>query len=396
MRDPHNAPATRPIFGWLLLFAALGGMFAAAIYMVPWLFIQLSHRMPENYRYLAREHMQNKQYAEAERILRQRLNQQYYDFEAQHLLAEVQAQSGHPRDAVATMEDTLNKIASSRGRNVRASGYDESITYLQLGSYLWRDGDYVSGGEMLRAALDSGIGPARVQEVIGVKNATAPRARESAARIYLKLHDRKHFDEALNLQTNVDASTSAAATHMRAAWLEDVDKNTTAAIAMLLAAADQLSTPPLLLATLKNINMRNNIQQDAPTTATTQQPLANLDLDRFALVPGIARTSTTLQLARSATTSARFDSGVYRTTSLLLRASGSAALGMFPIVVLRSADSNLARLYLDGLQPAEYDLELWPKGTPKSLQLTMSFENDAFDPVTGADRNADIFEMALH
>lgn len=386
----------RIIAAWLLLFSFLCCIFVVGVYALPWLFVRLSHRMPENYRYLAREHMQHGEYLQAEDILRRRLAQEYYDFEAQHLLAQTQAEAGRLREAVATMEQTLQKIASSRGRNVRARGFDEANTYQLLGTYLCAAGEYVSGEEMLRAAIDCGASRASVEEVISRRKTTDRQALQSDARLYLKLQDKQRFDQLLQAASPSDSLTSSIATQLRARWTESVQKNTTAALTMLVTSAELQSSPPLLLAAIKDTLLRSGVSTDLQTTGDIGPRLTYLDLDRFSQVPGVTRTSSTLRLARTLSTTGHFDSGVYRTTSLLIRATGTSALGMYPIIVLRSAETELARLYLDGLQPTEYDLELWPQGAPKSLQLTMTFENDASDPVTGDDRNVDILEMALH
>jgi tetratricopeptide (TPR) repeat protein len=367
------------------VFLLLCAAFAAGVYAIPVMFTRLAHRMPENYRYLVREYMAGGRAGEAEQTLRRRLSQEYYDFDAQYMLAEVQSQAGRSTDAVATMREALRKLQAIRGRNVRASGLDEAEIYRLLGMYLLRAGDPISGGEMLRAALDLGAPVQQVRSSLGSVDSAGNSL--AAARLYLKLRDRNGFQAALQSTTS-----TAAGAALRALWLEQVDSNTTAALQLLDSSQDTGSTPPLLLA--ESSNIRSRAGMDAQSTSPAG--LSPLDLQKFNLVAGADRTSSSLSLYRSITLAGRFDSGVFRTTSLLMRLSGTKALGMYPILVVRSGEAELARLYLDGEQPKAYDLKLWPDGAPKSLPLSLTFENDASDSSTQADRNIQVLELALH
>ena len=69
---------------------------------------------------------------------------------------------------------------------------------------------------------------------------------------------------------------------------------------------------------------------------------------------------------------------------------------MFPIVLIKNGDKELARLYLDSPEPHLYDLELWPEGAPKQLDLRFEFINDVWDPYTKADRNVILSDIVLH
>lgn len=354
--------------------------------------------MPENYRYLVREYLAQKQYPEAELLVRKRLAQEYYDFEATYLLAEIQATSGKPRDAVMTMVDALQKGAAIRGREVRAAGYDESATYRLLGTYLWQAGDYLSGGEMLRVALDAGATRETIRTILPLENSDSLEGILSTAKISMKLDDNSAVEQHLQRLAIFKTPDAQVAEIAIRAALMDKAGNTTAALRSLATAAERMSSPPLILAALANTMLRLEGPESTALmdSAAPQVQLAALDLTRFALPQGARLTSTALQLSRTGTVAARFDTGVFRTTSLLVRVRGTEALGMSPILVLRSGESELARLYLDGLQPAAYDLLLWPQGAPKSLALSLAFENDASDLVTKADRNIDILELSLH
>lgn len=154
-------------------------------------------------------------------------------------------------------------------------------------------------------------------------------------------------------------------------------------------AAVDAGAPPL-----KEIQ-RSAVGTSVPLMADLSD-IRPMDLQAFTLPAGARATTEVLHLGRNGEAVGHFNTGVYKVTTLVVRATGSPALGMYPILVLRSGERELARLYLDGLQPRNYELRLWPDGAPKTLPLTISFQNDAFDPVTKSDRNVTVELLALY
>lgn len=388
---------TKAILSWLAIYMVIATAFAGGVLAVPRVFLSFSRKMPENYRHLVRDHLTQGRTAEAERLLQRRLAQLYYDFEARFLLAETQSASGNNALAAATIAEAIQKTAAVKGRDVRASGYDKATAYALLGKYLNCAGDALSAGEIFRVALDAGANAGEIDKALGKAESTNPEQLYAVGRIALKARNEVRLKETLQLLA--DAHTSQSMQYravLSAGWKGEVANDTHSALAELLAAADQHSTPPLVQAAIVNALQSSSHLSTEPITLQPLPGSTVVDLSRFSLPQGAFVSSNTLYLKRNGAASARLDTGVFKTTSLLLRVKGTPALGMFPIVLLSSGDTVLARLYIDGTEPREYDLALWPNGAPKSLPLTISFTNDAFDSVTGDDRNVELLELTLH
>jgi hypothetical protein len=86
----------------------------------------------------------------------------------------------------------------------------------------------------------------------------------------------------------------------------------------------------------------------------------------------------------------RTDTGMFRTQSIIISASGSAAFGQSPLLVVRIDQQEVGRLYLDGPQPTLRMIVPKTDGLPKVLDLELEFTNDAFDPISRADRDITI------
>lgn len=385
------------VFVWGLSYVILVALFVMSVIAVPRVFRHFSRLLPENYRYIATEALVRKDFAAAEAVTRRRLATSHYDFEALYLLGEALSGAGRAREAVDVMQDTLSRARAAGGRNVGASGFQESRTYGNMSRYLWQNREFASSAEMYRAAMDTGSPSLAYLETPG-PNLT-PDAAAAVAEVFLKTGDKPQFESSLKiLQRSTDPINKSRAVLLRSRWLERHEKNRSAAEKLLRSAHEAGIEDPLLYAGLLNFIERNPGSDLATSTSLFQelQGIRRVDPKQFTLPIGARSTTSVLSLGRTGDATARVDTGVFKVTTLLLRIRGSQALGMSPVVVISSGEKELARLYLDGIQPREYALELWPVAAPKSLPLKLAFTNDAFDPVTKSDRNVTVELLGLY
>jgi len=371
------------------VFLAILGISGLGVYVLPTVFLRFSRNLPDNYRYLAQEALRAGDTTAAIDITNRRLAKQFYDFEALRLRAEAYAAGGKPAQAADEMREALKRHKSATGRDVHALGFDEPLTYKKLADYLWAAGQYTSGGEMYRRALDAG---ATLQmEAVNTEGNAHDDAAMATALVHLKTRNQPGFDQA-----KAHLASEGVRKWLEVRWQEDAATSAGAAANLLHEALTEASKNSLLWLAAQNFADRNP-NSDLPTslTVTPREGVRVLDIRQFSLPPGASISSNSLVLARSGTATARFDTGVFKVNRLLLRVRATPAMGVWPVLLVTSGEAELARLYLDGTQPQEYVFKLWPAGAPKSLPLSLVFENDAFDPVTKADRNIVVDLLAL-
>lgn len=383
-----------------VVFTCLAGAFFVSVFSLPTVFFHFTRVLPDNYRYLADQALRHDHFASAEALARRRINQFCYDFDAHYLLGEALAREGKPAEAVQVMKQVLAKVPATRGRKVNAVGYDEARTLFQLSNYLWQDKRYFEAGEMARAALDAGT-PILAQETFERmgKLPQDPQAALAAARVALKMGHKELFDKAQQKLAGSDSSSRAQATLLQAAWYEQVDHQSTAALRLLSSAAEQAPRELQLQAGLRDLLERVRAHDKAQKLTSLLESTTGTRLvapGLFELPSGDSATTECLELGRNGMASAQINTGVFKQTSILFHARGSRALGLYPMVAVKSADKELCWLYLDAPRGKVYNLQLWPAGAPKSLDLRFDFMNDAYDPVTKADRNASLSHIMLH
>lgn len=378
-------------------YVILAALFVMAVAAVPPVFRRFSRSLPDNYRHIATEAISRRDFAVAEAVTRRRLATAHYDFEALYLLAEAISGAGRPREAVDLMQDAISRARAAGGRSVGATGFQESRTYANMSQYLWQNQEFASSSAMYRAAMDTGSPAVAHLEKPSLN--LSPEAAAAVAEIALKTGDSSHFESSLKvLQQSTDPINVTRALLLRSRWLERHEKDQSAAARLLRSAHESGIVDPLFYAGSLNFIQRNPRSELATSESLFKEMpvVRRVDMKQFTLPVGARSTTSVLDLGRTGEATARVDTGVFKVTTLLLRIKGSQALGMSPLLVISSGEKELARLYLDGLQPREYALELWPDGAPKSLPLKLAFTNDAFDPVTKSDRNVTIEFLGLY
>lgn len=384
----------------ILIFCVLAAAVFFGASMIPTGLSRFSRLLSENYRFIADEAIRRGDYPTAIAIAQRRIRQFSYDFEAHYVLADALVRSGKPLEAAAVMKEILRKVPAVRSKNVLATGYDQGRTYANLAEYLWEGAKYFEAGEMLRAALDSGISltPEDADRRFNPSNGPA-EARIAAARIANKMNDEELFTELVNSELSGPAEVAIPMTVLKSEWLELRQRSIGAAESVLSATLALNPDSPLAGEALAAFYQRRGHQARADelrtsVAATTGSRAIGPGL--FDLPVGATVTTGSLSIGRNGTATAEVNTGVYRVTSLLLDAKGTPALGMYPVVIVRANGEELTRLYLDGLQPHAVDFGAWIAGAPKTVRLELEFINDVYDPLTRADRNAIFYQVLLH
>lgn len=383
----------KPAAARVTLFGAMSVLFFAGAYSIPTIFELFSRTLPANYRAIARESLGHGEYADAEAIARKRLAQTSYDFDAYYLLAEALMRQGRQQEAADTLKMLSANALTARYKGIAAVGYDEAQMLGMLADALAKEGKATEAGEMTRAAMDAGANIATSNEP--VKNGKAdPHAWAARANTLMKRTD------VTTLPTELMRDPSRDAAVIRALWTEIRDHQTSEAEDILRDALDDFPQDPTV-----KMALANHLQRNHRCTTECEELMAGvrqttgarvISGSAFALPTGATATDDALLLGRNGEAKVQIQTGAFRVTSLLLNASGTPALGMFPIVSISSGGTELTRLYIDNPQPRLYDLELWPQGAPKSLDLSIKFLNDAYDPASKADRNVRLEHLMLH
>jgi Tfp pilus assembly protein PilF len=361
--------------------------------------IAFGRSQPENYAALAREAMRKGNNEAAQAIVEKRLSKYFYDFDALYLLAEIQAAKGNVDAAADTIRQVFQRLPGARANQVQSFGVDEPKSYYLLGLYLWQAKHYDEAAEMLRAAIDAGYPVAREQLADYVpETKIAPAQAKAVAQMALKLRELKAFLAAVKMLLS-DKKTHVAGELLYAEWMELVDRNVVGADLRLRAALSSSYPDPALALALANLCSRVYRSADA---GTTFRQLAHQTTGTKVLGPGLFKLTAGetvdrrgIVLGRNGKAIAEISTGAYKVTRLILNAEGSWALGMYPVLIVRLDGKDATWLYLDGLQPHLFDLPLWPAGAPKDVTIEFDFINDAFEPLSKADRNVTIRDILL-
>lgn len=400
-------PARRSWRLRLMIFSLLAAMLFGTAAAAPWLLRHFARVFPDNYIRRAEEALKRGDSDLAARIARQRIDRVGWDMDAHYLLTRAQAASGKPEEAAATMLEAMRKAFTARGRQITVTGYDEALVFRLLGDYLWEAGRYQYAGDMYRAAIDGGAADVGRQLLDRGSAGWTPEAAAAAALVFLKLHAREPFERALQaLESAAAAERDRALTLvLRAQWIEQNDRDPERAMELLVRGEGSAqSSPAVLSEPLVRLHLAGLLRRTrhAREGAELEEELRSepglrvIGFENFELPTGGVATSTVLQLSRRGTASAHVETGAFRVTNLLVQASAAPAFGQWPILVVSAGERELTRLYLDGLQPQALDLSLFPEGAPKLLKLELTFTNDAYDPVTRADRDIKIHLLAFH
>lgn len=379
------------------LFVVIVALFALAAWATPRVAYHFTRQLAENYSFVATEAIRGGDPRAAERIVQRRLGREFYDFDALYLLAEAQDADGRPADAAATIKQVLTRLPGALARGVASTGYDEAKTYARLAIYLHRAGAFDEAAEMARAALDVGTASTirDVRDTFFTETHASPGQAAAAARLALRVGERERFAAAV-----ADAAPlRGRAELLRAMWMEQRDRAPLAAETHLRCALSRDPADPLLRLGLQCLLTRRGWKDAALGTATRLAETTGtrtVALTAFTLPTGADLTTNTLRLTRTSAATTRANTGVYRVESLLIGASGTRALGLYPILVVRNGEDEVARFYLDSPQPQVASARPWPDGAPKTLDLRLDFVNDGYDPVSKADRNVELYAVAFH
>ena len=351
------------------VFLLLAGGFTAAAVAIPRITYHFARLQPDNYRFIALQALRAGDYAHAATICRSRLESNTYDFEAHYLLAEALARGGDPAQAAATAKEVLRKVPAAMGKKGGATGYDEARTYQVLASSLWQGGRWEEAGEMGRAALDCGTAftSSETSRTIDSSTVASPDAAPASARFAMKADDRGAFERALAIGEGT-TDTAVGTAVLRARWLDEKDNAPLAAETLLRGIISTNPLRPEPRVALRDLLGRHGWAE--PTTSTASRAdlttgVRSVPLDSFQRPEGATLSGGVLDIGRNGTVSARIGTGVFKVTNLLLNASGTEALGLYPVLVVREGERELARLYLDSQSPRPYDLRLWPDGAPR-------------------------------
>ena len=381
----------------IILFLLIMGLFALSTVLIPRIAFHFTKLLPDNFSYTARRAIDSGDFATAEKITRQRLEKEFYDFNALYLLAEALDRDGRSAEAAEAIKDVLTRVPGALSRKESKTGYDESQTFCRLAIYLWHAGAFSEAGEMARAALDIGTasGIAEVKNEIWSTTHSSPKAAVAAARLALRAADFGQFKRALAAASALPVEVEI----LSAAWTEQRERNPLSAETQLRAALSRSPSDPTLRLALRSLLLRHNWTDPALETAIRIEDADNarvLPLASFSLPTGAELTTSGLTLSRTSTAVAHTNTGVFPVHSLLMVASGSKAMGLYPILIVRSGETEVSRYYLDSPRPTLFKSEPWPDGAPKSLDLRLNFSNDGYDPVSRADRNMIIYDLAFH
>lgn len=385
----------------VIVFGLLVSGFFVAWQATPKVLTQFSRKVPENYQYVATEAMKRGNYALAEQVTRKRLAQLYYDFTADYLLAESLAGQRRYNEAADVIKQQMGKVAAARGGKVISSGYDEARSLQSLSMYLWKAGKYFEAGEMARAAVDAGsqlVGTETVEQFRRVED--DDEASLANAKLSLRLRTAEPMRYAVAALEAGGPRARAHSAVVASAWALRVDKDPARAEAILSDTLALLPSEPVIKLALKSLYTQQQRTTEALALATELSQTTGARIvapGLFSLPNGASVESGKLSLGRTSKAVAQVHTGAYRVESLLMTAAGSRALGLAPILVIKSGDKELTRLYLDSDRvPVIQDLDLWTDGAPKLLTLGFDFINDAYDPYTKADRNVWLSDIMLH
>lgn len=354
----------------------------------------------ENYEALAREALRSRDYSTAQRYVERRLAKKFYDFNALYLLGEIYATKGEYDQAAEAIRQIFVRFPGARANQVEAVGFDEAKSYYLFALYSWNAKRYSVAAELLRAALDAGYPiPREDFAQYLLESALETNQAEAVARVALKVRDAKAFLHAVEVLL-AEKKTKARGELLLAEWMETVDRNPFAAELRLRGALSLLPKDPALSLALANIYERVFGGQGS---GDYFRRLSYETTGVKALGPGLFRIAAGhhaekrgLVMGHNGKATATISTGAFRVTRLILNASGSWALGMYPVLIVRVDGQDVAWLYLDGLQPRIHDMELWPSGAPKDLTLEFEFINDAYEPTSKADRNVVLHDILLY
>lgn len=137
-----------------------------------------------------------------------------------------------------------------------------------------------------------------------------------------------------------------------------------------------------------------------PLTAFTSAPPQDggvvIDLSAFAKSAGIIKTPAgTLHFSRNASTSATLPHGQSAGGTLAVQVRGGLAMGMGGILVLVCNGAELIRIYANTAEPRWIFVPLPAHLSEENLKLTMELVNDAYDPISKADRNVELMQLQI-
>lgn len=386
----------------IALFLVLSGLLFGGTFLAPRVLSSFARAVPDNYVYLAEQALGRGDLGSAEKIVRRRIDRVYWDMQAHYLLARILATGGKPLEAADVVLETMHKVFTARGRDIRVTGYDEALALLRLSGYLWDGGRFFYAGEMYRAAVDAGAddvaGELAKRTESSAVGKMPPEAATAAAGVFLKLQERPRFDQALAVleKTAAGRENQARALVLRSRWVEAVEGDPHKALSLLSGLAGEAPLAHLAKASLMRRLGRAADAERLESRLRADPGVRNVSLDRFSLPVGAVATSTSLEMSRRGTAAVQVQTGAFRVTDLLLMATGSPAFGLYPVIAVDCGSGEVLRLYLDGLQPYVASVPLYADGAPKELDLAVQFLNDAYDPATRADRGVRVNFLGLH
>jgi tetratricopeptide (TPR) repeat protein len=393
---PQNS--RQPLLPVLIVFVLLCAGFGAAAFAIPALISRFARVLPDNYYQSAARLIHEDRFAEAQQVAQKRIRQFTYDFTAHYVLAEALARQKKFKEAADVMKLVLKKVPAAIHNKVTAIGYDEPRTFALLSLFLWNAGNYFEAGEMARASFDEGASD------VDISGAEAPMARltnaeagYAAARLALKTGNAPLHSQAL--QTLLKNNHEFDSLLEQARWRARYNHQTTAVAELLSSTLALPGVTPRALLEAKCEFQRDRMEDQATSASAKLQQLKtvrHISPDSFQLPAGAAVQSDSLLIGRVGTAEAKVNTGVFRVTNLMFSISGTPALSLYPIMIIRDGDKELTRVYADAPRGRVYDLPLWPGGAPKNLDLAFEFTNDAYDPFTRADRNVLISNITLY
>lgn len=380
---------------FVLVFGFWGGTVA-----LPAVTRHFARLLPDNYEANARAALAEGDAERARRICERRIERNMYDFDAHYLLAEVLEQLGDFDGAAHAYREVFRKYPAVRGGRRESRGYDEGRIFDGAARAYWRAGRYQMAAAFARAAIDAGFSVPRFEildryapEPVGVA------AMEARALLALKIREYDAFRAMVTGMAGLSKDGEFAALMLRTLWASEIDRNPHWAQELLREAANLEPGNPLpalaTAAVLERENFGDHARgfRDAAAETTGTRVIAP---GSFSLPEGGSVREPALLLGRTSRATAQLSTGVFSVRHLVVGASGSRAVGQWPLLSIEANGTEIAVFYLDSPHWYPRLAYIWPEGAPRTLELTLAFLNDAYDPITRADRNVRVDALLLY
>jgi tetratricopeptide (TPR) repeat protein len=389
---------------WLVLVVLATCAFYAALFAIYPLLSDILFRMPENYEYIARNHLERGEYDLALEACDREIQRYPYNFHAHFLQAQILREAGRTTDALALVWELPQKYtAVKRREDVPSRGWDEASLQIFLAEVLWEEKRYPEALDQIQLALDYRDPriDARCQKLVeqvadAQTTQTAPWVH--AARAILnpayrldRIPERNLFREG---KPPVEFFMTLIPVALRHGQVD---------VARVLNFKQFVNHPNALPSLLAH----KYFTQRYPPPARWRQPGSPKNLERREINAAAGRVTFHQELTsgayRASSTLARF----FRTSEApgrarmwspsrgaVIIARGEACDHMWPILTFRVNGRIVGRRYIRSSVHLAYTLPVaLDKGT---YEIAVGLDNDAVNPITGEDRNLWVREIRLY